>query len=56
MRECGCGCWLSVLTSHHSTEVESNLVFTLSAVTAFRQYDTVSTVEGSLRIVFARSA
>ena len=32
MRECGC--WASVLTSHHSTEVESNLVNVLLAITA----------------------
>ena len=34
-RECVCVCWLSMLTSHHCREVESNLVFTLSAITAF---------------------
>ena len=37
-RECMCGCWPSMLTSHHCREVESNLVtnlFTLSAITAF---------------------
>ena len=35
MREWGWGCWLSVLPSHHSTEVESNLVVVLFAITAF---------------------
>ena len=34
MRECGCGCWTSVLTSHHSTEVESNVVNVLLAIIA----------------------
>ena len=35
MRDCVGGCWQSVLTSHHCREAESNLVFTLSAITAF---------------------
>ena len=29
------GCWLSMLTSHHCREVESNLLYTLSVITAF---------------------
>ena len=29
------GCWLSKLTSPHCREVESNLLYTLSAITAF---------------------
>ena len=35
MRECGCGCWMSVFTSHHCTEVESSLVNVLLAITAY---------------------
>ena len=33
-RECVGGCWLSMLTFHHCREVESNLLYTLSAITA----------------------
>ena len=29
-----CGCWPSMLTPHHCREVESNLLYTLSAITA----------------------
>ena len=35
MRECVWGCWLSVLTSHHSTEADNNLAMALFAITAF---------------------
>ena len=38
MRECGWGCWLSVLPFHHSTEVESNLVMALFAINYFLVY------------------